>query len=118
MILPTIALLAALTMSPQKFMVRTMAETMGVNPDYAACIVERESAWDPAALGDRGRAVGLWQWHLGSWRHVRRAMGLSIEDRRHEPVASTAAALWWIRQGHDDWWTAAKLCEAHKGGRR
>ena len=111
MILPTIALLAALTMSPHEVMVRHVAAAMGVSPDYAACIVERESGWDWEVEGDHGLAAGGWQWHLGSWQHVRRAMGLSIEDRRHDPVASTAAALWWIREGHGDWWTAAKLCE-------
>jgi len=106
----TVALLVALAMHPQEFMVRTMAEAMGVSPDYAACIVELESGWDWEVEGDYGLAVGGWQWHLGSWRHVRRAMGLSIEDRRHDPIASTSAALWWIREGHGDWWTADRLC--------
>lgn len=108
--IPTLALLAALSLQPHELMVRQMAGTMGVHPDYAACIVRRESTWDPGAIGDQGRAVGLWQWHLPSWRHVRAHMGLSTEDRRHNPIASTSAALWWIRQGHANWWTAASLC--------
>lgn len=112
--IPTLALLAALAMHPQEFMVRQMAETMGVNPDRAACIVERESEWDADAVGDLHLgepSVGLWQWRLESWRHVRARMGLSTEDRRRDPVASTSAALWWIRQGYGDWWSAAKHCE-------
>lgn len=110
MILSTVALLAALSLSPQEALVRAMAEAMGVDADYAACIVRRESEWDADAVGDQGRARGLWQWHLGSWRHVRAKMGLSIEDRRDDPVASTSAALWWIRQGYGHWWTADRYC--------
>lgn len=113
MILPTLALLAALTMSPHEFMVRQVATAMGVDPDYAACIVARESEWDASAVGDLHLgepSVGLWQWRIESWRHVRARMGLSIEDRRHDPVASTAAAIWWIRQGYADWWSASNAC--------
>ncbi len=106
----TLALLAALTMDPQEFMVRSMADAMGVSPDYAACIVARESEWNPDAVGDDGAAVGLWQWHLGSWQHVRAKMGLPVEDRRAAPVESTVTALWWIRQGYGRWWTADRYC--------
>jgi hypothetical protein len=101
-------------MHPQEFMVRQMAGAMGVNPDYAACIVERESAWDAQAVGDthlREPSVGLWQWRLESWRHVRARMGRSTEDRRHEPVEATVTALWWIKRGYGHWWSAARYCE-------
>ena len=110
MILPTIALLLSLH-SPHEYLVRELAPAFGVAPDRAACIVMRESGWDPAAVGDDGAAVGLWQWHLRSWRHVRRAMGRSIEDRRADPLESTVTALWWIGQGYGDWWTADRHCE-------
>jgi len=109
--IPTVALLLALQRSPQEIMVRQMALAFGVEPERAACIVRLESQWDPMAIGDDGAAVGLWQWHLASWRHVRARMGLSLEDRRHDPVASTSVALWWIRQGYGHWWSASAYCE-------
>ena len=108
--LSTLALLAALTLSPHELLVRQVATAMDVDPNYAACVVARESEFDPAAVGDDGRAVGLFQWHIGSWIHVRRAMGLSIEDRRDNPVEATVTALWWIKQGYADWWTADRYC--------
>ena len=109
--IPTIALLLALQRSPQEMMVRRMALAFGVEPERAACIVRLESEWDPAAIGDDGAAVGLWQWHMASWRHVRRQMGLSTEDRRMDPVESTATALFAIgRLGLGRWWTADRQC--------
>lgn len=110
MTLSLLALLAALTMTPQERMVRHTAEAMGVDADFAACVVRHESEWDPAAIGDQGRAVGLFQWHRPSWRHVRRAMGLSIEDRRHDARESTVTALWAMNNGYADWWTATAIC--------
>jgi len=106
----TIALLLALQQSPQEFMVRRLAEAQGIDPNYAACIVARESEWNTNAVGDDGAAVGLWQWHLGSWQHVREAMGLPVADRRADPVESTVTALWWIGQGYGRWWTADRYC--------
>ena len=109
--LSTLALLAALTLSPHELLVRQAATAMDVDPDYAACIVRLESEWDPDAVGDQGRARGLWQFHLGSWIHVRRAMGLSVEDRRDNPVEATVTALYAIKHlGLRDWWTADRYC--------
>jgi hypothetical protein len=118
--IPTLALLMALATgpfatSPHEIAVRHVAGAMGVDADYAACIVQHESAWDPSAVGDQGRALGLWQWHEPSWQHVRAKMGLSTEDRRTDPVASTSAALYWIRRGHADWWTASRKCSVISG---
>ena len=113
MILPTVALLLALGQSPHEVMVRQLAPAFGVDPERAACIVRLESEWDPGAVGDDGAAVGLWQWHPESWRHVRAAMGASVEDRRADPVESTVTALYAIgRLDLGRWWTADRYCEA------
>ena len=79
--------------------------------------MRRESEFDPTAVGDNGRARGLWQWHEGSWIHVRRTMGASTEDRRDEPLEATVTALWWIKQGYGHWWTADRYCrpQEHHG---
>lgn len=109
----TVALLLALQGSPHEVMVRQLAPAFGVDPERAACIVRLESEWDPGAVGDDGAAVGLWQWHPESWRHVRTAMGASVEDRRADPVESTVTALYAIgRLDLGRWWTADRYCEA------
>jgi soluble lytic murein transglycosylase-like protein len=109
--LSTLALLAALTLSPHELLVRQAAAAMDVDPDYAACIVARESEFDPAAVGDQGRARGLWQFHLPSWVHVRTAMGASVEDRRDNPVEATVTALYAIKHLNlAHWWTADQFC--------
>lgn len=82
----------------------------GVDPRLALCIVGRESSWNPAAVGDRGRAVGLWQWHLPSWQHVRRQMGLDAADQRDDPEAASRAACWALARGYARWWSTYPHC--------
>ena len=105
---------AAVTITPEELLIRYMAGAMGVNPDYVACIVGHESRYDVMAVGDDGMAIGLWQWHIGSWEYVRGKMGLPLEDRRADPVESTITAIYAIdRLGLARWWTASSLCEEH-----
>lgn len=112
MFLPTVAVVLALAMTPHELMVRQLAPVFDVPPDYAACVVRLESAWDPAAVGDEGAAVGLWQWHLGSWEYVRGQMGLPTDDQRENPVQSTVTAFHAIgRMDLAHWWTADKHCQ-------
>ena len=111
MTLSLLSLLAALTMAPQERMVRQVAGAMGVDPEFAACVVRHESEFDPLAVGDTGKARGMWQWHLPSWRHIRRAMGLSVADRRADPVEATVTALWAMRNGYVGWRSASEHCE-------
>lgn len=104
-----LATVIALT-SPQAIVERA-ASVVGEKPAYFSCIVERESEWNPQAIGDDGAAVGLWQWHLGSWEYVRDRMGLPTDDERDSPIESTRTAAYAIGVlGLDDWWSAAEGC--------
>lgn len=38
----------------------------GVDPEIALAVAERESGFNPNAVGDRGRAVGVFQLHAGA----------------------------------------------------
>jgi hypothetical protein len=113
----TTTLLLALLLSPvqppeQQAVVTTyvMAERAGVSPSMAVCILLRESGGHTWAVGDGGKAVGLWQWHLASWEHVQRARGEPLDDRRAELQASTEAAVWALGHGYKHWWSTLRLC--------
>ena len=78
----------------------------GQDAALALEVVRRESGWDPDAVGDQGRAVGLWQWHLLSWCYVRRVMRVDGADLRRDPVEATRAAMYaWRVMGLTRWWS-------------
>ena len=109
-VLQVAALLSALAQSPIEAMIEHVAEAMGVNPEYAACIAYHESRFDSDAVGDQGRALGLYQWHYPSWVHVRQHMGLSTDDLRGDPVQATVTAVWAWKHGYRHWWSTAPQC--------
>ncbi len=93
-------------------LVSLLANIYGVPPDYARCIVENESAFNHIAIGDNNRALGLWQWHEPSWRHVRGKMGLDPDPQlRADPFESTVTALYAMtRLNLYRWWSTDNLC--------
>lgn len=84
----------------------------GVPHDYALCIVEHESKFDIVARGDGGKALGLWQWHKPSWKHVREKMGADTSPAlRADPVESTRTALFAMSElGLYRWWSTDAGC--------
>ena len=100
--------IASLVMLLNHSMVYNTATYYGVDPVYACEIVRLESEWNTRAVGDKGKAVGLWQWHLDSWVHVRVRMGESTEDLRLDPVESTVTAMYAIKVlGLERWWSTS-----------
>lgn len=93
-------------------MVMTVVALSGyyeVDPVYAINIVTLESSWDPNAIGDGGKAVGLWQWHLKSWEYVREKMKLPLDDLRTDPYEATRTALYAIGVlDLERWWSTAE----------
>jgi len=89
--------------------IRLLAPRYGVDPDYAVEIARLESGLNPYAVGDKGKAVGLWQWWYESWVCVRRAMGLPVTDRRDDVFESTITALYALGvMKLDRWWSTAE----------
>lgn len=87
-------------------LIRATALRYGVDPELAIVICRRESSYDEFAIGDNGLAVGLWQWHLTSWEHVRAKMGKDTLDRRTDLVESTEAAMYAMGElGLYEWWS-------------
>jgi len=90
-------------------MIRLVASAYGVHPGLAVIIARRESSFRTAVVGDAGKAVGLWQWHLPSWCHVREKMGLDIVDLRDDPWESTLTAMYAMGVLHlYRWWSTYK----------
>ena len=100
----------ALRVSTQH-LIETMALDYNLEPHYVICICQRESAFDVQAVGDKGQAIGLWQWHLPTWQTIRREMGLSEADERADAIASTQAALWALQHGYAGLWSTAEGCK-------
>lgn len=104
-----------MTLSSPQTIVEQAATVVGENPAYFSCIVQHESGWNPQAVGDNGAAVGMWQWHIGSWQHVRNQMALPLNDERDDPIQSTLTAAYAIGVlGLDDWWAAAGECRHYQ----
>jgi hypothetical protein len=87
------------------------AAEYGVSVRYLVCIAKNESGFNPEAVGDSGRAVGVAQWHLGSWQFMREKMGLSTDDLRTCPEESIRTMAFAIANGYSHWWSVSDECE-------
>lgn len=81
------------------------ADHYGVSRALAHCVALNESTYNPLAVGDSGKAHGMWQWHLTSYQFMRGKMGLDTADRRFDPEDSTQTAMYAIANGYSRWWT-------------
>lgn len=91
------------------------ADIYQVDDELCGCIIEWESDWNPNAVGDNGKALGLWQWHEESIKCALRGMGIVWDwgengDPRLNVWASSLAACHAISQGWD-WWSTQDGCE-------
>ncbi len=88
------------------------ANLYGVSPEYAACVCQAESHYEVRAVGDGGRALGLWQWHVPAWTETRLAMGLDPDPAlRADPTEATLTAMYAMGvEGRYDWWTTDCGC--------
>ena len=88
------------------------SDKFGVDADYIRCIVWFESRNDAEAVGDSGKAVGLCQFHLGTFLGFRKQMGLSQEDLRRDKAESVKVLAWAIQKNYDHHWSVVNrgLC--------
>jgi hypothetical protein len=88
------------------------ANLYGVPPDYALCVAQAESRLDPAAVGDSGRAAGLWQFHEPFWREMRAEMGRDADPAlRFDVRESTETAMYAMRRGYWEKWSTDCQCQ-------
>lgn len=105
-----------MSLAQLKRMIMGFAIAYGVDPMLALEICRLESSFRPEAVGDEGKAVGLWQWHLKSWDHVRLKMGIIGDDMRAWPRESTLAAMY--AMGELDlyrWWSTYPIAMTNLG---
>jgi soluble lytic murein transglycosylase-like protein len=92
--------------------IRIECQDYGVPVDFALCVADHESRLDPQAAGDHGDAVGLYQFHLSTWQHLRTRMGLPIDDMRSDAREAAQTACWAFANGFEQRWTVVRrgLC--------
>lgn len=73
-------------------MARDYATKVGVDPDLAVAVMRQESSSNPAAVGDGGQAVGLFQLHPAAAQDV----GLD-PARRGDPQANIRAGVDYLK---------------------
>lgn len=96
-----------------KLLIVFYATLYGVSPALATeiCRLESDFAWD--AIGDDGKAHGLFQFHLPLWREQRAKMGLSTEDLRLDPVENVRTAMFTMSQGLGCRWSTWEMAKAN-----
>lgn len=90
-----------------------MCEDVGVPGWECVATIERESGWDPLAVGDDGDALGLAQFHgdgtFGTWGYCAMRWG-RFEWRPDANRTDPLASLWLMSRaagaGYKHWWAA------------
>jgi soluble lytic murein transglycosylase-like protein len=92
--------------------IRIECRPYGVPEEFALCVADHESRFDPQAIGDHGGAVGLYQFHLSTWQHFRTRMGLPDDDLRLDAREAARTACWAFAAGFQQRWTVVRrgLC--------
>lgn len=92
------------------------AKMYGVSPEYMLCVASYESDFRPAAVGDNGKAVGLYQWHKPSWEYVRGKMGEDPDpELREGPTEAAQTAAYAMGElGLYRWWSTDHLCREYR----
>lgn len=85
------------------------SEEYKVNKYLLHYIIFKESSYNPEAVGDNGKAVGLAQFHPGTWQSFRQQMGLdeNINLRKNSEEAIRTLA-WGLANNYHSHWTAYK----------
>ena len=89
-------------------LIKKWARFYGVDEDFALCVAFRESSYNPLAVGDGGRALGLYQFWLSTWRMIRKKMGEDTTDYRMNPNEAAKTACWAFAHGYGYHWTPVR----------
>lgn len=91
-------------------LIATYSDVNKLNTHSIECLVARESGGRTLAVGDNGAAVGVAQYHLGTFLSHRRQMGLTQEDLRTNKEESIKTMTWAIANGYGPHWTSWGGC--------
>lgn len=98
-------------MTPIQQQIADEAARQGVRPELALAIARRESSFNPNAIGDGGRAVGLFQLHAGAAQDA----GIT-PDQRYDTAANIRAGVTYLRQLIDRFGNEEQALQAYNGG--
>jgi len=76
----------------------------GVKRHVLHCVLDKESSYNPNAVGDNGKAQGPAQFWPATWKGFRKLMGLPISERTNFREAVNTLA-WAIADGRGNNWT-------------
>jgi len=91
-------------------LIKFYSEKYGVSERLVKCILQRESGFNPYAEGDKGLAVGLAQFHLGTYKAFRKVMGLEQVDFRTDKAEAIKTLCWALSKDLGRHWTVYKGC--------
>ncbi len=91
-------------------MIIKYSEKYKVDPLLVSCILFNESSYNPNATGDSGKAKGIAQYHLATFKNFRRLMGKSQEDLRLNPEASIETLCWALSTNRGYHWSVFEGC--------
>ena len=91
-----------------KELISFYSQKYAVSEQLVSCVIEKESSFDPLAIGDNGKAVGLGQFHLATWRTFRAKMGLDGKDERTDKAEAIKTLVWGLSQGLGSHWSPVK----------
>lgn len=90
--------------------ITAVAKQHGVNPQLALAIARKESGMNPGAIGDSGKAIGLFQMHSGA------AADTGVTDR-NDPIQNITGGVKYLRQLSDRYQgDVSKTLQAYNGG--
>lgn len=75
------------------------AKQYGVNVELAHCIAFNESNYNTSAVGDSGKAGGIFQFWSGTWKGWRKKMGRSTKDTRFVAKDNIETAMFVMSKG-------------------
>lgn len=90
--------------STTKELIKKYAEVYNVNDKVMLAMMNCESSGNQSAIGDGGRAYGIYQYHNGTWERLEDKIGKDMDiTSEHDQVQMTAYAL---SQGMGSQWTS------------
>ncbi len=87
---------------------------------FLAVLAEIESGNNPKAVGDNGKAIGLYQIHRAYWTDATQYGKVSWDYPQvaYDPAKSKQVVIWYLSRYAPKAWTPEILARIHNGGPR
>ncbi len=88
-------------------LIRDYAAVYGVDPDYAVAVAKCESELKTTAVGDGGRAHGVFQFHKPTFEMFAKKMGQTGMLEYRDTEDNINVAMWAFAHDKEDHWSCA-----------